>query len=101
MADAGNLACRQVFVDVLEVCLKLLQRLSLRQVVGKLLNVSEPRLTVLPIHISRRLHAATLLPAVARFNHPVGVPGPSAASAPLPGSGVATGTYSPLNVGKL
>ena len=54
------MATGEVPIKISEMLLEILQRLALGEVIGKLLQVSEPELAVLPIHISKAFHAKSI-----------------------------------------
>ena len=55
-----NLTAHQITIQVFEVILKIIHRISLRQVIREFLQVADPEPLILPIHISKAFHVCTL-----------------------------------------
>src|ERR1051326_2508951 len=60
LAYAGYFAARQIPVEITKILLQLGHRFALRHVVGKLFQVAEPHLAVLPVDVPCRTHVLSL-----------------------------------------
>lgn len=65
---SGEPALGQVIKDVLEVLLQLIEGFSLGHVIGKLFDVAQPHIVVLPIDAADRFHGFIVPQPVERFN---------------------------------
>jgi len=80
-ANTGDLAARQIAIEIAQVLFQLRQCLALRQVIGKLLEVPEPHASVLPVDVTRGDHETILL----LYRAGSGVLGPGIAGICFPG----------------
>ena len=71
MTDAGDLAPDHVIVNILQVLLEFFQGFPLGHVIRELLDVPEPHVAILPVHILRRIHNVMLPTCGAHFKHSV------------------------------
>ena len=55
-----DLTTDQITIQILKVVLEIIQRLSLRQIVRKLLKVADPEPLILPINVSKAFHVNTI-----------------------------------------
>jgi len=67
-ANAGDVSACEIAIDILQVFLEFCKALTLGRIVGIIFEISQPYVSILPVHISDGFHANKLHLFLFKFN---------------------------------